>query len=60
MSVALAENQIGVDTAPVYPNYAIYDTPLERSYGDKLTKLQSIKAAVDPNNVMALAGGWKL
>lgn len=26
MSVTLAESQIGVDTAPVYPNYAIYDT----------------------------------
>lgn len=59
-SVALAEGQNGVDTAPIYPNYAIYSTPLERVYGDNLARLQSIKAAVDPNNVMGLAGGWKI
>jgi len=57
--VALAEGQTGVDTAPVYPNYAIYDTPLERMYGDNLARLQSIKKTVDPNNVMGLTGGFK-
>ncbi|KIK70828.1 hypothetical protein GYMLUDRAFT_235247 [Collybiopsis luxurians FD-317 M1] len=58
--VALAEGQTGIETAPVYPNYAIYDTPLNRLYGDNLAKLQSIKARVDPNNIMGLAGGFKL
>lgn len=59
-SVALAEGQTGVDTALIYPNYAIFETPLERLYGDNLSRLQSIKAAVDPNNIMGLAGGWKI
>ncbi|KAF5385518.1 hypothetical protein D9757_005411 [Collybiopsis confluens] len=58
--VALAEGQAGVDTAPVYPNYAVYDTPLERLYGDNLPKMRCIKARVDPHNVMGLAGGFKL
>ncbi|KAJ4490170.1 FAD-binding domain-containing protein [Lentinula aciculospora] len=59
-AIALAEGQTGVDTAPLYPNYAIYDTPLDRLYGDNLAKMQSVKAIVDPNNVMALTGGFKI
>lgn len=59
-AVALAEGQVGVDTAPIYPNYAIYDTPLNRLYGDNIAKMQSIKAIVDPDNVMGLTGGFKI
>ncbi|KAJ3746735.1 FAD-binding domain-containing protein [Lentinula detonsa] len=59
-AVALAEGQAGVDSAPLYPNYAIYDTPLERLYGDNVAKMQSVKAIVDPNNVMGLTGGFKI
>jgi len=44
---------------PLYPNYAIYDTPLEAFYGDNLPQLRSLQSKVDPHNVMALAGGWK-
>lgn len=56
--LAVSENQ-DVGDAPLYPNYAIYDTTLSRLYGDNLPRLQSIKAQYDPNNVMGLAGGWK-
>ncbi|KAL0576117.1 hypothetical protein V5O48_005864 [Marasmius crinis-equi] len=59
-SVAVAEGQSGVDTASTYPNYAIYDTSVSRIYGDNLSRLQAIKAQVDPNNVMGLAGGFKI
>ncbi|KAF9810220.1 hypothetical protein IEO21_07062 [Rhodonia placenta] len=48
-----------VTDAPLYPNYALYGTPLSRMYGDNLPRLQAIKAQYDPNNVMGLAGGWK-
>lgn len=49
-----------VGDAPLYPNYAVASTPLERIYGDQLDKLQAIKQQYDPGNVMGLAGGWKL
>jgi hypothetical protein len=44
----------------VYPNYAIFDTPLVKLYGANVPRLQQIKAEVDPENVMGLAGGFKL
>ncbi|KAJ6583298.1 hypothetical protein B0H10DRAFT_886542 [Mycena sp. CBHHK59/15] len=56
--VATANGQ-DLTNAPLYTNYALYDTPLERIYGANLPRLQAIKAAVDPNNVMGLAGGFK-
>ncbi|KAF7327044.1 FAD-binding PCMH-type domain-containing protein [Mycena kentingensis (nom. inval.)] len=58
--LAIAEGQVGVDTAVVYPNYALFDTPLERIYGGNLGRLRGIKRRVDPEGVMGLAGGFKL
>ncbi|KAF9465136.1 FAD-binding domain-containing protein [Collybia nuda] len=46
--------------AVVYPNYAIFDTPLTDIYGDNLPRLVKLKKRVDPFNVMGLAGGWKI
>lgn len=43
----------------VYPNHAPPNTSLETMYGDNVPRLQAIKNAVDPDNVMALTGGWK-
>lgn len=57
-AAAVAEGQ-DVEDAPVYGNYALYDQDLSGIYGDHLSRLQIIKAAVDPNNVMGLAGGFK-
>lgn len=45
--------------APLYPNYAIYDTPLEMIYGANLPRLRSLRQCVDPDNIMGLAGGFK-
>jgi len=57
-NVAQSEGQ-SLEGVPLYPNYAIYDTPLKNIYGSNLPKLRSLQSKVDPNNVMALAGGWK-
>ena len=46
--------------AVVYPNFAIFDTPLVKLYGANVQRLQAVKRAVDPDNVMGLAGGFKL
>ncbi|KAF8968756.1 hypothetical protein BDZ97DRAFT_1915822 [Flammula alnicola] len=56
---ALAEGQTQLVHAPNYPNYAVAGTPLEDMYGVNLPALRALKARVDPNNVMGLAGGWK-
>ena len=45
--------------AAVYVNYALFDTPLEDMYGGNLARLRSIKAKIDPDRVMDLAGGFK-
>jgi hypothetical protein len=45
----------------LYGNYAIDGTALERIYGDaNLARMGTVKGSVDPGNVMALAGGWKV
>ncbi|KAG7095625.1 hypothetical protein E1B28_006349 [Marasmius oreades] len=59
-NVAVAEGQSGVETASPYPNYAMYDTPVTRIYGENLGRLQSVKARVDPSNIMRLTGGFKV
>ncbi|KAJ8590732.1 hypothetical protein M405DRAFT_880883 [Rhizopogon salebrosus TDB-379] len=56
--LAVAGGQDVVDAAS-YGNYAIFDTPVSRIYGDNVPRLQAIKAAADPTNVMGLAGGFK-
>jgi Berberine and berberine like len=57
-SAALAEGQ-KVSHGAKYPNYALFDTPLEHMYGGNVEKLRKIRAAIDPDNVMGLTGGWK-
>ena len=54
------EGYKGVPTSPLYPNYALWDAPLERIYGTNLPRLQDIKRKVDPEDVMGLAGGFKV
>ena len=57
-AVALADGQ-NVSHAAVYPNYALFGTPLEDMYGGNVERLRKIRAAIDPEDVMGLAGGWK-
>lgn len=47
------------DPSALYGNYVDANTPLVEIYGENLPKLQSLKAEIDPNNVMGLAGGFK-
>ena len=57
-AVALADGQ-DVSHAAKYPNYALFGTPLEDMYGGNVERLRKIRAAVDPEDVMGLTGGWK-
>ena len=57
-SIALADGQ-NVSDAAVYPNYALYGTPLKDLYGANVERLRKIRASIDPKYVMGLAGGWK-
>ena len=43
-----------------YTNYALFDTPVERIYGRHVKRLHEIRKKYDPEDVMGLAGGWKL
>ncbi|KAG9308224.1 FAD dependent oxidoreductase [Chiua virens] len=54
------EDGSGVVPPVVYPNYAMFGTPVTNFYGDNLPRLQMIKGAVDPDDVMGLAGGFKI
>jgi hypothetical protein len=58
-SAVLADGQ-NVSHAAVYVNYALFDTPLEDMYGGNVPKLREIKAEIDPEDVMGLAGGFRL
>ncbi|KAK7038748.1 hypothetical protein VNI00_010633 [Paramarasmius palmivorus] len=56
---AIEEGQSTPD-AILYNNYVVADTSLELLYGDNLERLREIKRRVDPDNVMGLAGGFKI
>jgi hypothetical protein len=57
-AIALADGQ-NVKHAAKYVNYTLYGTPLEDIYGGNVHRLCSIKARIDPEDVMGLVGGWK-
>ena len=57
-AAALADGQ-NVSGAAKYVNYALFGTPLEDMYGGNVERLHKIRAAIDPEDVMGLAGGWK-
>ena len=55
----MAAEADGVTIGPSYPNYALFDTPLEEMYGGNVPCLKSLKERVDPENIMGQAGGFK-
>ncbi|CAE6384251.1 unnamed protein product [Rhizoctonia solani] len=58
---AIAEGQnIGGDKQIKYGNYASANENLSSIYGSNLPRLKEIKQQYDPNNVMGLAGGYRL
>lgn len=59
VNVADAEGQ-NIAGAPLYGNYAGPDTPVGRIFGGSLARMGAAKAVYDPQNVMGLAGGWKV
>jgi FAD/FMN-containing dehydrogenase len=59
LAAGIKDGQDLTNAAP-YVNYALFGTPLERIYGGQLERLREIKRKYDPENIMALTGGWKL
>ena len=57
-AAAVADGQ-NVAHAAIYPNHALFGTPLEDIYGVNVERLRKIRMVLDPNDVMGLAGGWK-
>lgn len=58
--VAIKEG-IFKDSFTAYPNYAIGDMTAEELYGTaNAARLRAIRASVDPDGVMELAGGFSL
>ena len=57
-AAALVDGQ-DVSHAAVYPNYALFGTPLEDMYGGDVERLRKIRAAIDPEDLMGCTGGWK-
>ncbi|KAF5319622.1 hypothetical protein D9619_008812 [Psilocybe cf. subviscida] len=55
----IEQGQTQLENVPTYPNYAALGTPLQAMYGANIPALRQLKARVDPDNVMGLAGGWK-
>lgn len=47
--------------ASTYANYALFGTSLEAMYGEHLEPLRELRRdGPGPENVMGLAGGWRL
>ncbi|KAG7445392.1 FAD dependent oxidoreductase [Guyanagaster necrorhizus] len=53
--------KLGVKGVPIYPNYAIYGTPVVDMYGEEgLGRMEAARERVDPDGVMFLTGGFKV
>ena len=51
----------GASNLSLYPNYALSSVSVESLYGAaNLQRLESIKSVIDPQNIMGLAGGFKV
>jgi len=57
-AAAVADGQ-DVAHAAIYPNGALFGTPLEDIYGGNVPRLKQIRKKVDPKDVMGLAVEFK-
>ena len=57
-AAALTDGQ-NVSHASQYVNDAIFGTPLKDMYGGNVERLRGIRATIDRDDVMGLAGGFK-
>lgn len=47
------------ETHPAYPNYSLWDEPVENMYGaTNAARLRALRGKYDPDRVMDLAGGF--
>ncbi|KAF6762009.1 FAD-binding domain-containing protein [Ephemerocybe angulata] len=60
VAAATAQGQSNLAGVPLYPNYASKSVSVEQVWGANLPRLKALKRRVDPNNVMGLAGGFKV
>ncbi|KAF9648818.1 FAD-binding domain-containing protein [Thelephora ganbajun] len=58
-AIAKAEGLLSNHPLALYGNYVNSRTPLVDIYGENLPKLRALRAEIDPENVMDLAGGFK-
>jgi hypothetical protein len=60
LETIIDDGQYDEYTKPIlYPNFALETTSLSLMYGSNLPRLQRIRQAWDPENVMYLTSGWK-
>ncbi|KAK0499173.1 hypothetical protein EDD18DRAFT_1070573 [Armillaria luteobubalina] len=52
--------RLGAEGESVYPNYAIYGTPVVDMFGEGVKRMEATRERVDPHDVMLLAGGFKV
>ena len=53
--------RLGAEGESIYPNYAIYDTPVVDMYGEEgVKRMEATRERVDPYGVMLLTGGFKV
>jgi hypothetical protein len=56
---AAVANGRNVSHAAIYPDHALFGTPLEDIYGGNVERIRNIREMIDPKDVMGLARGWK-
>ena len=59
LRAAAWEDEQDVEHAAMYPNYALFDTPLEDMYGRNVPRLRALRRVIYPAKVMGLEGGFK-
>ncbi|KAK0224284.1 FAD dependent oxidoreductase [Armillaria fumosa] len=53
--------RLGAQGESMYPNYAIYDTPVVDMFGEEgVKRMEATRKRVDPHGVMMLTGGFKV